>query len=108
SLSSLKSFLIPLFIKREYLIDYHQRVPTQIDRFKLLKSLFYPIRLVRLVEQGGHSSDLDFSVKHFLKSFFANLFDKVLTSDSLLQLAACSVSVRAHYRDRIHLGKSFL
>ncbi|PMJ37355.1 hypothetical protein BCU27_00005, partial [Vibrio sp. 10N.286.45.B6] len=40
SLSSLKSMLIPknlfyLTIKR---FDIHQRVPTQIDRFKLLKS----------------------------------------------------------------------
>lgn len=36
SLSSLKSFCF----LRSY-IDYHQRVPTQIDRFKLLKSVVH-------------------------------------------------------------------
>ncbi|NOH99008.1 hypothetical protein F0226_19850 [Vibrio sp. 99-70-13A1] len=53
--------------------DIHQRVPTQIDRFKLLKS--FAFRSV-LLKADGHSSELAFSVKHFLKFNF--LPDSVL------------------------------
>ena len=53
------------------LFDYHQRVPTQIDRFKLLKSLLFrglPLKA------DGHSSDLNLSVKHFFAFYFEKYF----------------------------------
>ncbi|MCA0938032.1 hypothetical protein LCL85_21055, partial [Vibrio alginolyticus] len=44
SLSSLKPNLIPLSVKKRNIeLDYHQRVPTQIDRSILLKS--FPVEL---------------------------------------------------------------
>ncbi|TKG15126.1 hypothetical protein FCV81_17520, partial [Vibrio breoganii] len=52
------------------LFDYHQRVPTQIDRFKLLKSLLIDDSFCEEpLKADGHSSDLNLSVKHFLNLF---------------------------------------
>ncbi|MCS0364649.1 hypothetical protein ND928_09680, partial [Vibrio diabolicus] len=47
-------------------LDYHQRVPTQIDRSILLKS--FPVELCS--KQDGHFSELKFSVNHFFQTFF--------------------------------------
>ncbi|TKG27275.1 hypothetical protein FCV87_11645 [Vibrio breoganii] len=53
------------------LFDYHQRVPTQIDRFKLLKSLLIDDSFCEEpLKADGHSSDLNLSVKHFFEFIF--------------------------------------
>ncbi|SON51202.1 conserved protein of unknown function [Vibrio tapetis subsp. tapetis] len=41
-------------------------MPTQIDRFKLLKSFSNRA----LLDSDGHSSDLSFSVNHFFQNYF--------------------------------------
>ncbi|MEZ9918136.1 hypothetical protein AB4404_17160, partial [Vibrio breoganii] len=58
------------------LFDYHQRVPTQIDRFKLLKSAAFNALALK---QDGHSSDLNLSVKHFFEFIFE---EKLNSNDS--------------------------
>ncbi|MFA0415666.1 hypothetical protein AB4520_18030, partial [Vibrio renipiscarius] len=50
------------------LLDYHQRVPTQIDRFILLKSAL--LCDLHHFGRGGYFSDLKFSVNHFFQTFF--------------------------------------
>ncbi|MEZ9592397.1 hypothetical protein AB4302_15685, partial [Vibrio breoganii] len=75
------------------LFDYHQRVPTQIDRSKLLKSL-----LSRLASQvDGHSSVLNQSVKHFFEFIFEEKLNSngsaKLPTKSLRSVVAVAVSV---------------
>ncbi|KAB0304816.1 hypothetical protein F2Z80_11625 [Vibrio fortis] len=62
------------FKSENKLSDIHQRVPTQIDRFKFLKSLLLKFRLEPL-ELDGYSSELAFSVKHFLSLIFQSILN---------------------------------
>ncbi|MEZ8704173.1 hypothetical protein AB6D74_20220, partial [Vibrio cyclitrophicus] len=68
--------------------DIHQRVPTQIDRFKLLKSFTSQALLLSKVplEVDGHSSELTFSVKHFLKINFLSLSVLLILAEALWRL----------------------
>ncbi|MPW36782.1 hypothetical protein GCU72_10000 [Vibrio sp. B1Z05] len=58
------------------LFDYHQRVPTQIDRFKLLKSVAfkgYPF------ERVVYSNEIIISVNHFFINHFIFLAPLVVS-----------------------------
>ncbi|MEZ9582034.1 hypothetical protein AB4230_07070, partial [Vibrio cyclitrophicus] len=57
--------------------DIHQRVPTQIDRFKLLKSFTSQALLLSKepLEVDGHSSELGSSVKHFFSLIFQSILN---------------------------------
>ncbi|TOP56856.1 hypothetical protein CGH12_20035 [Vibrio parahaemolyticus] len=52
-------------------MDYHQRVPTQIDRSILLKSLLFEKFSLKA---EAYSNELILSVKHFLKLIFRSFF----------------------------------
>jgi hypothetical protein len=49
-------------------------VPTQIDRFILLKSVVLSNPTEVSLEVDGHSSDLSLSVKHFFEFIFETEF----------------------------------
>ncbi|TKG38010.1 hypothetical protein FC063_22520 [Vibrio tasmaniensis] len=75
-----------LFIKREIKrFDIHQRVPTQIDRFKLLKSFACRNFLFtkKPLKADVNSSDLILSVKHFLKLIPFELSVFLITAEAL-------------------------
>ncbi|CAH7143244.1 hypothetical protein VCHA43O270_210024 [Vibrio chagasii] len=77
--------LFYLAIKR---FDIHQRVPTQIDRFKLLKSFAYRNFLFtkKPLKADVNSSDLILSVKHFLKLISFELSVLLITAEALRRL----------------------
>ncbi|CAH6826003.1 hypothetical protein VCHA50P415_10001 [Vibrio chagasii] len=77
--------LFYLTIKR---FDIHQRVPTQIDRFKLLKSFAYRNFLFtkKPLKADVNSSDLILSVKHFLKLISFELSVLLITAEALRRL----------------------
>ncbi|WP_260169789.1 hypothetical protein [Vibrio crassostreae] len=74
-----------LTIKR---FDIHQRVPTQIDRFKLLKSFAHRNFLFtkKPLKANVNSSDLILSVKHFLKLISFELSVLLITAEALWRL----------------------
>ncbi|CAH6818872.1 hypothetical protein VCHA49P382_150001 [Vibrio chagasii] len=77
--------LFYLTIKR---FDIHQRVPTQIDRFKLLKSFAYRNFLFtkKPLKADVNSSDLILSVKHFLKLISFEFSVLLITAEALRRL----------------------
>ncbi|WP_422487469.1 hypothetical protein, partial [Vibrio chagasii] len=77
--------LFYLTIKR---FDIHQRVPTQIDRFKLLKSFASQNFLFskKPLKADVNSSDLILSVKHFLKLISFELSVLLITAEALWRL----------------------
>ncbi len=80
-------------------MDYHQRVPTQIDRFILLKSLLFK-KLSFKAEV--HSSDLVVGVKHFIQLIFCRSFSPPRPAEAL----ASAVSMDAHYREKNFFGNT--
>ncbi|MCG6351984.1 hypothetical protein K6U68_19665, partial [Vibrio fluvialis] len=63
--------------------DYHQRVPTQIDRFILLKNFAFRSFLL---EAEVHSSEITESVKHFFQFSFPEAFTSMTTAEALWRL----------------------
>ncbi len=89
SLSSLKSICYRSNCHSwEWRFDIHQRVPTQIDRFKLLKSFAYRNFLFtkKPLKADVNSSDLILSVKHFLKLISFELSVLLITAEALWRL----------------------
>ncbi|CAH7481391.1 conserved hypothetical protein [Vibrio chagasii] len=81
--------LFALLLKSENKLgDIHQRVPTQIDRFKLLKSFASQNFLFtkKPLKADVNSSDLILSVKHFLKLISFELSVLLITAEALWRL----------------------
>nr|WP_081275626.1 hypothetical protein [Vibrio cyclitrophicus]PMK22867.1 hypothetical protein BCU04_17120 [Vibrio cyclitrophicus] len=79
---------VTVLSKRIKRFDIHQRVPTQIDRFKLLKSFAYRNFLFtkKPLKADVNSSDLILSVKHFLKLISFELSVLLITAEALWRL----------------------
>ena len=66
------------------LFDYHQRVPTQIDWFKLLKSGASLAH--ESFEAEVHSSEITERVKHFFNFLFLEAFPHLTLLEALWHL----------------------
>ncbi|MCG3767274.1 hypothetical protein EXA23_13865, partial [Vibrio cincinnatiensis] len=66
------------------LFDYHQRVPTQIDWFKLLKS--GACESHESFEAEVHFSEITERVKHFFKFSFLEAFPLLTLPEALRHL----------------------
>ncbi|MES5773814.1 hypothetical protein V8T50_00005, partial [Vibrio parahaemolyticus] len=82
-------------------LDYHQRVPTQIDRSILLKSLLCEKFSLKA---EAYSNELILSVKHFLKLIFRSFSPYC----QLLLRFRFALTTEAHYREMSFLGNPFL